>query len=219
MRMSFRFGLAALAAAALLGTAQDARALYAPQLVGGSPTVEGANYRWTYNLVWGTSGNPLFLITAGTGANAGVLSPGTVGSQDFVTLYDIQGYVPGSVAVSGAGVNHAALTPLVFTGITGPGTLPEDLPTLVNLTFRYTGANLNVDQTFGTVSFLSTIGTSYELGFYTSQYTNSGVANSKVGEIGRVTLPAIIPEPSSVALIGMGVAGLFGYGYRRRRQG
>jgi hypothetical protein len=218
MRMSVRFGLAALAAAALLGTAQDARALYAPQLVGGSPTVEGANYRWTYNIVWGTSGNPLFQITAGTGANAGILSPGTVGSQDFVTLYDIQGYVPGSVAVSGAGVNHAAMTPVVFTGITGPNTAPDDSPTLVNLTFRYTGANLNVDQTFGTVSFLSSIGAS-GVGFYTSQYTNSGVANSKVGEIGRVLLPAVIPEPSSVALIGMGVAGLFGYGYRRRRQG
>jgi hypothetical protein len=216
MRMSFRFGLAALAAAALLGTAQDARAVYAPQLVGVTP--DGANFRWSYNVVWGTQGSPAFQLTTGTGANAGVLSPGTVGSQDFVTLYDIEGYVPGSAL---AGGSHTTLTPEVFVGITGPNTLPDDLPTRYNLTFRFSAGTQGPDATFTGFSFLSNLSGAFAnpLGFYTSQFTNTAVANSKVGEIGRVTLPAIIPEPSSVALIGMGVAGLFGYGYRRRRQG
>jgi hypothetical protein len=210
MRLSVRFGLAALAAAMLLGVAQDAKAVYAPQLV--SITPEGANWRWTYNVVFSTAGQP-FELQQGNGT----LSPGTVGTQDFVTLYDIEGYVGGSAT---AGGSHTLLSPLVFTGITGPNTAPVDLPTLVNLTFRYNSANQTTDATFTGFSFVSVYGpTSQSQGFYTSQFSNNANPISKVGEVGRVVLPSIVPEPSSVALIGMGVAGLFGYGYRRRRQG
>ena len=210
MRLSVRFGLAALAAAVLLGAAQDAKAVYAPQFVSVEP--EGSNFRWTYNVVFATSGQP-FQLQEGDGN----LSPGTVGTQDFVTLYDIQGYVAGSAT---AGGGHALLSPLEFTGITGPNTAPVDAPTVVNLTFRFDDGTATTDTTFTGFSFLSTFGPNAQgQGFYTSQFSNNSNPISKVGEVGRVILPAVVPEPSSVALIGMGVAGLFGYGYRRRRQG
>lgn len=205
-----RFGWAALAAV-LLGPVGDVEAGYIPQFI--NVVQEGSNFRWNYNVVFTTTGAPTGSLQTGNGT----LSPGTVGSQDFLTLYDIEGYVAGS-AVAGGG--HTLLTPLVNTGVTGPNTLPTDSPAVVNLTFRFSGGSATADTTFTGFSFLSTLGPNFQNpeGFYTSQFTNGATAPTKIGEVGRVILPsAAVPEPTALAMLGLGSLGLLGLAARRRK--
>ncbi|WP_270938151.1 PEP-CTERM sorting domain-containing protein [Falsiroseomonas oryzae] len=204
-----RMVLAALAVGMVMGSARDAQAaIYSPQLVGVSP--EGSFYRWLYNVFLTTSGGQ-FELEQGNGT----LSPGTLGSQDFLTLYDIAGYVPGSVFAPGS---HAALTPTVLFGITAPLTLPVDSPSLVNLTIRYNTSNQTTNAIFTGFSFLSTSNVGSPLGFYTSQYTITNTGD-KGAEIGRVTLPTAaetpVPEPGTLGLLSLALAGL---ALSRRRQ-
>jgi hypothetical protein len=209
MRIGIRFALAAFAAAMFLGTAQDARAVYSPYLVSVVDNLDGT-YTWNYDVNWASGGN--YQLVANGGIN-----PGVIGSTDFFTLYDVNGYIDGTAV---AGASHE-LDSVNYTGINGPLTAVPDNPNIVNLTFRFTGPALGDDATYAGFSFQSTI-SSTTLGYYSSQYTNGPTtpsANTKIGEAGQVDVPGAVPEPSSMALVGMGLAGLFGYGYRRRRQG
>ncbi|MFO0958549.1 MAG: PEP-CTERM sorting domain-containing protein [Isosphaeraceae bacterium] len=210
MRSNVRVGLMAASAVLLVGTSRDARADYSPQFI--SVVSEGNNWRWTYNVLWGSQTGGIAQLQTGNGT----LAPGAVGSQDFLTLYDIQGYIPGSAI---AGGSHTLLNPVVTVGVTAPNTSPIDDPGVANLTFRFNAGTQSGDATFTGFSFLSSFGQAESrLGFYTSQFTRTSSANSKVGEIGQVLLPGVVPEPSSLSLVGLGLVGLIGYGYRRRRQ-
>lgn len=214
MRTSVRLTLAAFAAAMFLGAAQEAKAVYAPQLIGVSGDLGGGVYEWSYRVVWGNNTTKDYLLTNGDNT----VDPGTWGTSDFFTLYDVRGYVAGSAS---AGTDHT-FDSANLVGINGPAQAPPDSASVINLTFRYTGTGQVDDATFTTFSFKSTVpGTlNKTLGWYSSQFSNpAATPDTKVGESGRVELPGVVPEPSSIALVGMGLAGLFGYGYRRRRQG
>lgn len=204
MRKFARFTLAALAAAMFLGAAQDAKAVYSPTLVNVVDNGDGT-YTWNYNVNWSTLTPATSELTTG----------------DFFTLYDVNGYVAGSATTTG-GSDHAFLSAQNI-GINAPAQAPPDNPNVVNLTFQYTGSGTSeASKTFSGISFKSIVpGTvTQTLGWYSSQYLNlTTTPSSDIGESGRVNLPGVVPEPSSIALVGMGLAGLFGYGYRRRRQG
>lgn len=216
MRLSVRFGMAALAAALLLGAAQDTRADFFPSLVSVNPN--GSNFDYTYSATF----DPPVGYTLRTGNWPPPVTGGTpVGNlpfADFLTIYDIQGLVPGSL------VNLNVANFEVYTqgqGYNGPNQAPTDT-SLPNITIRYIGPNpLATFTEFGPVfRFTSSIGVT-QIGDYSSQETRLTRTNLlvKEGNSSAVLVPAAIPEPSSMALVGMGIAGLFGYGYRRRRQG
>ena len=96
-------------------------------------------------------------------------------SGDFFTIYDIQGYVAGSLA---APANFLILTQL--TGIS-PGQIdvPGDNEAIVNATFQYTGPTMAVaagsSMDIGAFTFVSTVGGETE-GSYAVQTSADQVA-------------------------------------------
>lgn len=202
MRRLMGAGLA-VAALAVLGSS-TARAGFAPDFLGTSPS--GSNTAFNYNLVFTTVAAADRLQSGTTIPPA---TPGDVGSEDFLTIYDIPGIVS---ATAGSGFSVS----IQFVGINGPATAPADDPTLANVTFHYTGATVTADTTFtgfNIVSSFSGIG----VDAYTSQFTdNSGIdINEKIGEVGTTTVP-VVPEPASVALTTLGALGCLAL-FRRRK--
>lgn len=181
--------------------ASAANAGLAPDFLGNTPS--GANTVFNYNVIFTTFGAEE-LLDAGTGT----VAPGLSGSQDFLTLYDVPGFV-------------SATAPAGFTvqtqlaGIGGPFQNPPDSPALVNVTFRYAGPDITVNTIFTGLNIVSTFDAN-GIGFYSSQRTdNDGLdIGTKIGETGNTVLP--IPEPASAAMI-LGIAGLSLL--QRRREG
>jgi len=211
MRTMFRAGLTALAAAVLLGAARDGEAAYVPVFVG--VAAEGDHWRWSYKVDFIPS-DPGDWVQGGDG----VVDPGAPGSRDFITLFDVGGYVDGS-AVAGGG--YSLLSPLLFEGASGRPFAPRhDDPDVVNLTFL-PQFSFKGPWTFGAFSFLSTVGPDGPdvNASYSSQFSR-GDPGVKLGGTGRVLLPAVpavaVPEPSSLALAGLGALTLAVVSLRRR---
>src|SRR6516225_27725 len=99
-------GLLAGAASLWVG-AGPARAEIRLSLEAGSPTMEGSNFRWTYDVFLRPASE---LDSAGGGRNPG----------NFVTLYDVNGLVPNSVVLSGD-VMARFTSSVQNTGLTPPG--------------------------------------------------------------------------------------------------
>ena len=163
-----------------------------------SNTTPGPSTNTTFNYAL------VFATTAG--ASAERLDPG-----DFVTLYDIQGFVSASAP---AGFNVSTQN----VGINGFGTAPTDSPALSNVTFTYTGASISADTIFSGLSLVSSFGAT-TVGQFTSEDTSNaaGTSGLPIGQIGPITLPTgggVIPEPAS--LLSLGAFGIFS-SLRRRR--
>lgn len=145
----------------------------------------------------------LYDIVFSTATGQEQINPG-----DFVTAYDVGTLGPGATFVSAtAGPNWTASTNL--TGINGPQTLPNDDPSLINVTFTYTGATpITTSGNFAGFSITSTQG-GFVIDDYTSQRTDASGPDggTKIGEVGRVAVPGI-PEPASLALVVLGAAAL-----------
>ena len=191
MRMGAR--ALVLVVGVLLFAAAPVRAGFAPVFTGlGAP---GATRDFNYSVVFSTtsvSGTPIERIDAGSG----VIAPGVQGSQDFVTIFDIPGFV-NATAPAGFSVQTQLL------GIAGPFQAPPDDLALTNVTFRYTGADVSTDTVFIGFTIVSTFQfTNSPTGFYSSQRTdNLGLdGGQKVGETGHVAVP-IVPEPSTTAAL------------------
>lgn len=166
---------------------------------------------YNYNIVFSTLTGQESVIS-----DAFVLSPGTSGTQDFVTIYDISGFLSTSV-----GANPFTFQTQLL-GVNGPNTAPGDDATLPNITYLYTGPTLTSATVFTGISIVSTSsGTSTD--FYTSQQTNVSETGTKIGEVGTVTVPGplqevvLVPEPASLAIWGLGALGCAIAGYRRRK--
>jgi hypothetical protein len=130
----------------------------------------------------------------------------TLATGDFVTLYDIGAAT--FVAPAGLTVTQS------LTGVTAVGTAPTDLSNVLNVTFTYTGPTLTVDTTFAGVVITSSFAP--RPGQYTSTDT---IPLGKNGQIGPVTLPNGVPEPGSIALLGLGGLGALTLLRRRARAG
>lgn len=149
---------------------------------------------------------------------ASVASGSRVNTGDYFTIYDFNGYVAGS-----------AFAPALWsitvgaTGITPAGQLVTDSPTVLNITFTYTGAStiFGPSTIGGTGAFgaVSTVGVGNPGGKYASRtHKNNpgkGDDNSVQSNQGSVVVPAAVPETSSLMLL---LPGLVPLGIMLRRR-
>jgi hypothetical protein len=142
-----------LAAIVLLMNAAQARAYITLTIVSVAPVECGFQYTYEVTL---TKDSALF--STGGGPNNG-FSP----SNNFVTLYDVQGLVPGSVTLGGAlGAVGNATDAEEVCGDDPPGVapIPPDDPTVPNITIYWTGEPVAafgwMDVDLGTFTFVST---------------------------------------------------------------
>jgi hypothetical protein len=191
-----------LGALALFVFAADSHAGFMARFSGTSPA--GANTAYNYDLIFSTQTAEERLE-----AGNGIINPGVIGSQDFITLYDVgfSGPGPGTNFVNATpGPNFSVNTQNV--GSDAAQTLPIDNPFLTNVTFRYTGPNITASTVFPGFSIIVSNNDGVSLKQYTSQRTDNGgdEINMKISELGIVAVPVtnVIPEPATVVLAALG---------------
>jgi len=143
---------------------------------------ESGNFRWTYAVI----------MTSETLMKTG----------DFFTIYDFNGLVPGSA--TSLNPNFAFSSSL--TGNTPARVLPNDDPSVPNLTWTYTGPNLTGQQGLGNFSAVSIYDYSIDGNFTASSArTFDGKINVNITDTSVPTPAPPIPEPATIALVGMGI--------------
>ncbi len=180
----------------LLGGANQAKADLIPEFEGATAVAGGFEY--TYRLD----------LTANQEIRAG----------DFFTIYDFLGFVVGSANEPGDWTftsMDVGLTPPLSAG--DPGVLVDDDPGVPNLTWTFNGPTTVTGPTSG-VNFFTAVSTLPPggLDFYAGRGTRAtgAAAGTKTANAGLVVVP--IPEPISMALLGLG--GVAAFGIFRRRQ-
>lgn len=149
-----------------------------------SVAAEGSKFRWTYAIVLPTDMK--------------------LQSGDYFTIYDFGGYVPDS---------NVQPTDWAFSSVnlgTTPDRLnPDDNATLPNLTWTYTGATLGDGQTgLGNFWALSDYQDATD-SFFTARThrASDGLQDSNITEtvVPVPTAPPTVPEPTTLALAGLGL--------------
>ncbi|MBA4068022.1 MAG: hypothetical protein C0501_30820 [Isosphaera sp.] len=198
-----------LAAAAVAAAAAPASAGLLPVSVSVQP--EAGNFRWTYSVV----------LPSDMKLQAG----------DYFTIYDFGGYVPGSGMVLSPFPDDMAAGFWSFstskTGPTPDRLNPQDDPMTDNLTWKYSGPTIPSGQlTLGNFTATSMFEMSQDSFFTATNPTAlTGEIDSNITETltptGMVTTPPPgVPEPTTLALAGLGlpVAGVARWVRRKRRQ-
>ena len=166
-----------LALGALLSSANTAPAGLIPTTVTVSP--DGGNFKWTYGITLPTDMK--------------------LQNGNFFTIYDFAGLVPGSVvAPSGWTLtsNYVGVTPSLLG--------PLDDPSILNLTFTYSGPTIPTGQAWlGSFSADSVYGNKTVDAFTaTNPRAGDGVPDQNITQ---TFVPSGVPEPSTFALLGLGL--------------
>jgi hypothetical protein len=183
----------------LLGLASPAWAGLIPVNVSIHP--DSGNYRWTYAVI----------VTTDVRVNPG----------DSFTIYDVHGMLHGSAAMPANWSVAEALTTTPH-----PGTLPFDDPTVPNITFTYNGLTpIDGQAGLGNFSIISVYSDAATGDFTSSAHRQ--VDGRVEYNITTTDVPAPpddpgggvneTPEPSTFALLGMGIP-LAALARRRRRR-
>jgi hypothetical protein len=220
MKLSAKSGLVPLllASAVFWADTGQARAEILLTLSGGAPTNNlNGTFTYTYD-VYLTGGYQL--NQAGGGGN----------TANLFTMYDIQGYVPGSATSSAAGFSQSGVSEQLV-GLTPITQAPVDDPNILNATFKYTSPTPTVnpignpDLLLGTVSFLSTDGvyansavmySAAAQKYVPGSPANGDLANDTSLVIGPVAVMPI-PGPPSIVMLGSGLP-LLGAAFLRWRR-
>jgi hypothetical protein len=165
-----------------------------PSLVAGSPTGTGP-YTYTYE--------------------ADLTLNQRLVSGNFFTIYDFAGFT----GLTTQPVNWSFSSAL--TGLTPATVLPVDSGSVENLTWTYTGLGTPPGPTnLGDFSADSTFNAT-TLGWFAAEGIKVDPGQNDDGtlldNVGRVTVP-VVPEPCTMALLGVGVAPLAGRLRRRSRK-
>lgn len=182
------------------------RADIIPTFIGAAPSASPQSTDWSYTIN----------ITDEQNANTG----------DFFTIYDFSSVEPFALSAPVGWTFSAQLV-----GVTASQTNPTDDVSLYNLTWTYSGPTIigNSPDGKNIGPFTVTTAGAYDPDFppvmRSGQFTARGTlaqgpnAGSSVSNIGIVSVPAAIPEPSTIALvIGTGGLGVFGRALARRRR-
>ncbi len=200
-----RSGLVALVIALAVSGARTSQAGFSAELVDIVP--EGNLFRYNYQLLFSTLPGRQRLD-----AGNGVLAPGRVGSQDFITIYDVA-LLP---EISGVTAGPGFTSQVQLAGVDAPAIAPLDYAAMLNVTYRYVGPPMSVSEEtiFTGFSFLSPFGGTFfptRVGQYSSQFTDSigKEADLKISALGPVEVPAsLIPEPSTWLLLVVACVGV-----------
>src|SRR5256886_8426295 len=134
--------------------------------------------------------------------SANVTVDETVNPGDFFTIYDFGTIAPGS-SMQPAGWTFSQ----ALVGPTAALTSPTDNPSILNLTWTYSGATaISGSAALGIFSVVTSTD-QLKTGQFTAQATRSGGpdAGTKVSNIGQVSVP--VPESSSLLpIVGVCVA-------------
>ena len=204
MRRLIRFALFAVTIGLATSAARTSLAGFSAELTG--IVAVGPNFQYNYDLIFQTLPG-----RARVEAGSGAIAPGTIGSQDFLTIYDVG--LPIEIVSVTPGPGFSAQQQLV--GVDAAQTIPLDFPVGQNVTFRYAGppATVSADTVFTGFSIVSTLGPAFgptRISQYGSQHTdNLGTdANRKISELGPIEVPpSLIPEPGTWALLVLGFIG------------
>ncbi len=204
-----------LLTAAMLAMAVLANASLIPTLSSEAPT--GPNFAFTYtaNVTPDERLDPT--------ATNGVTCPGAGNTLvqcnpagTFFTIYDIPGFVSAFASASGWTLSEQTIgvTPSTINGSS------FDSPSLMNVTFAYTGPVVAGPTSFTGFQIVSSNSGVNNSGHFTSQSTNNiGSAAGTTAQLsGSVAVPgSTVPEPKSLVMIGLGVVAIMLGGARRRR--
>jgi hypothetical protein len=173
---------------AALAAPTTARAGLVPVAV--SITPEAGMYRYTYAIVLPTDS---------------VLRP-----NDYFTIYNFDGFVEGSEMASGSAFSADWEFTATGVGPTPSGTLPDDDPAILNLSWKYTGPEINIDASIGLGNFwaLSLYPTTTDSWFAASTGTTGGQTDNNITPT-TVPVPTApppgVPEPATLLLAGLGL--------------
>ncbi len=138
----------------------------------------------------------------------------TVNPGNFVTLYDVTGLLPTSIA-DPTGFTHTTQPLGITPSHPVPLPVPDD-PSVLNITFTRQSSALTGPAGPLAFSFKSTQGVTSPAEFFAGQAVLTAIP-FPAENLGFTTGPAAIPEPSVTAMAGM--IGLLGVGYGKMRRG
>jgi len=182
---------------AMVAATAAARADIIPSFGGTSPG-SGTNTVWNYTI--------------------NITSDQQVVTGDFFTIYDFGPFVSGS-ATSPSGWSFSSSL------VTAPpsGTTPPDSPSLANLTWTYTGSatiptgtNLSGFSITQATSQFQEV-PSLQSGYFAAIATRNDGGGTKISNVGRIPVPAPIPEPTTFSLLALAGVGSALRAIRRRK--
>jgi hypothetical protein len=170
---------------------------------------------------------PSFLSQTSTGGpnpntvfsySANITDEQSATSGDYFTIYDFGSIVPNSNVQPAGWVFSEQLV-----GPTPGGTKPTDNPSIMNLTWTYTGSTILGTSAAGkgigpfSVTVLGPPNEVLGSSMFAAQGTLASGPNagSKVGNVGTIPVPIPVPEPSVLALLAVAGAGLLASARRK----